>query len=81
MLGEVLALWLAGPIEHVGSTRVPGLPAKPMRSDAATRESYLRLKLTLASEFRDDREAYTAAKTPFIEAVLVALRRGWSGDP
>ena len=29
-LAEVLAPWLAGPIEHVGSTAVPGLPAKPV---------------------------------------------------
>ena len=27
---EVLAPWLAGPIEHVGSTAVAGLPAKPV---------------------------------------------------
>jgi GrpB-like predicted nucleotidyltransferase (UPF0157 family) len=29
-LAEVLAPWLAGPIEHVGSTAVPGLAAKPV---------------------------------------------------
>src|SRR4026207_1902660 len=26
---DILAPWLAGPIEHVGSTAVPGLAAKP----------------------------------------------------
>ncbi len=29
-LARVLAPWLAGPIEHVGSTAVPGLAAKPI---------------------------------------------------
>lgn len=142
-LAEVLEPWLTGPIEHVGSTAVPGLPAKPiidimagvrdlpssrpaieavkglrygyypykagvmhwfckpsdlerthhlhlvpvgsplwrerlafrdrLRGDAATREAYLELKLRFACEFRDDREAYTEAKTPFVEAVLATI--------
>ena len=29
-LNAVLARWLAAPVEHVGSTAVPGLPAKPV---------------------------------------------------
>jgi GrpB-like predicted nucleotidyltransferase (UPF0157 family) len=29
-LTELLAPWLAGPVEHVGSTSVPGLRAKPI---------------------------------------------------
>jgi GrpB-like predicted nucleotidyltransferase (UPF0157 family) len=29
-LNGVLAPWLVGPIEHIGSTAVPGLPAKPV---------------------------------------------------
>lgn len=29
-LTELLAPWLAGPVEHVGSTAVAGLPAKPV---------------------------------------------------
>jgi GrpB-like predicted nucleotidyltransferase (UPF0157 family) len=29
-LRQVLAPWLAGPIEHIGSTAVPGLAAKPV---------------------------------------------------
>jgi GrpB-like predicted nucleotidyltransferase (UPF0157 family) len=30
LLARALASWLAGPIEHVGSTAVPGLAAKPV---------------------------------------------------
>jgi len=30
LLEAVLAPWLAGTIEHIGSTAVPGLPAKPV---------------------------------------------------
>ena len=30
MLATVLAPWLCGPIEHIGSTAVPGLGAKPV---------------------------------------------------
>ncbi|MBI4664439.1 MAG: GrpB family protein [Verrucomicrobia bacterium] len=30
LLQSVLAPWLAGPIEHVGSTAIPGMPAKPV---------------------------------------------------
>ncbi|WP_082608251.1 GrpB family protein [Acidovorax sp. Root219] len=30
LLQEALAPWLAGPVEHIGSTAVPGLPAKPI---------------------------------------------------
>jgi GrpB-like predicted nucleotidyltransferase (UPF0157 family) len=30
LLARVLERWLAGPIEHVGSTAVPGLAAKPV---------------------------------------------------
>jgi GrpB-like predicted nucleotidyltransferase (UPF0157 family) len=37
------------------------------------------LKRRLAQEFRDDREAYTAAKHPFIEAVTEkALAAGYA---
>lgn len=41
-----------------------------LRSDAALADEYARLKVTLAAQFRDDREAYTQGKTPFIERVL-----------
>lgn len=30
ILEEVLRPWLRGPIEHIGSTSIPGLPAKPI---------------------------------------------------
>jgi GrpB-like predicted nucleotidyltransferase (UPF0157 family) len=30
LLGSVLSPWLGGPIEHIGSTAVPGLTAKPI---------------------------------------------------
>jgi GrpB-like predicted nucleotidyltransferase (UPF0157 family) len=143
VLARVLEPWLVGPIEHVGSTAVPGLAAKPivdimaggrdlpsskpaiealrplrycyfdykadvmhwlckpsdverthhlhlvlfgsrlwrerlafrdrLRSHVPTREAYLELKLRLAVEYREDREAYTEAKWPFVEAVLAGL--------
>jgi GrpB-like predicted nucleotidyltransferase (UPF0157 family) len=140
VLQVVLAPWLAGPIEHVGSTAIPGLAAKPvidimvavrdlessraaipqlvqssycyapykpdvmhwfckpgferrthhlhlvpygsrlwndriafrdrLRADSGLAEEYAELKHRLAVQFRLDREAYTDAKTPFIERVL-----------
>lgn len=30
LLAPILAPWLAGPIEHIGSTAIPGLPGKPV---------------------------------------------------
>jgi GrpB-like predicted nucleotidyltransferase (UPF0157 family) len=30
LLAEILAPWLVGPIEHIGSTAVVGMPAKPV---------------------------------------------------
>ena len=41
-----------------------------LRSDPATREAYTQLKLKLAAQFRNDRDAYTEAKTDFIRSVL-----------
>jgi GrpB-like predicted nucleotidyltransferase (UPF0157 family) len=140
LLEPVLARWLAGPIVHIGSTSVPGLPAKPvidimaavrdlpssvaaiealkplsycyfpykndvmhwfckpsdverthhlhlipmnsqlwrdrlafrdrLRSDAALRDAYAALKSALASTHRGDREAYTDAKSDFIQSAL-----------
>jgi GrpB-like predicted nucleotidyltransferase (UPF0157 family) len=136
----VLSPWLAGPIEHVGSTAVPGLSAKPvidvmaavadlevshaardalaplgyhyapyrddvmhwfckpsasfrthhlhlvpfqsdlwverlafrdvLRTAPAIAAEYAALKRQLASRYRDDRDAYTEAKAPFVQRVL-----------
>lgn len=41
-----------------------------LRADAALAAEYAALKVELASKFADDREAYTKAKTPFVERVL-----------
>lgn len=140
LLRERLAPWLAGEIEHVGSTAVPGLCAKPvidimapvrsvddsrpaietlrdldyvhfpylphemhwfckpspalrthhlhlvplgsprwqgqlafrdaLRADAALAAQYAALKQRLARCHRDDREAYTLAKGPFIAEAI-----------
>lgn len=139
-IAAALAPWLVGPPEHIGSTAVPGLAAKPvidilapvasldasraaiaaasalhyayapyqaetkhwfckpgpqhrthhlhlvpidsplwrdrlafrdaLRRDPALREAYTALKQRLALVHRDDREAYTAAKGPFVAQVL-----------
>lgn len=141
-LGHLLEPWLQRPIEHVGSTSVPGLAAKPiidmaapvtslreaaeaisvleqsawwhwpddpnrawrlwflyprpearthhlylidhddphlrellafrdqLRADAAARRRYAEMKVALAQEHRDDRNAYTAAKSEFVAEVL-----------
>jgi GrpB-like predicted nucleotidyltransferase (UPF0157 family) len=39
LLRELLRPWLAGPIEHIGSTAVPGLAAKPIVDILAAVES------------------------------------------
>ncbi len=41
-----------------------------LRADPATAREYARLKHELAGRFRDDREAYTAAKKEFVAAVV-----------
>lgn len=139
-LEELLAPWLAAPIEHVGSTAVPGLAAKPiidimapvrglaesrdaiealkaldyhywpyrsrvmhwflkpapqhrthhlhlvpyrtqlwrsrlvfrdrLRASPEVAAEYEALKRSLAAEYRDDREGYTKAKSPFITELL-----------
>lgn len=139
-LEGVLAKWLVGSIEHIGSTAVPGLAAKPvidimapvktlessrpaieavvgagyvhypymgdvmhwfckptpeerthhlhlvpigsrlwferlafrdaLRSSVTLANEYADLKAQLAARFRTDREAYTKAKTPFVNHVL-----------
>jgi len=142
-LDAILAAWLVAPVEHVGSTAVPGLAAKPildlqaavddlgcgsdiaavlahggwhdvpppldgrpwrrlfvkvdgarrvahlhlllpthprwrqqlvfrdaLRADAELARRYAAVKLALAEQHADDREAYTAGKTAFVAAVL-----------
>ena len=140
LIQPILERWLVAPLEHIGSTAVPGLPAKAvidimgavrdletsrpaiealkplsycyfpykadsmhwfckpsdlerthhlhlipidsklwhervafrnqLRGDRATREAYSELKHRLASQFRNDREAYTDGKSEFIKSVL-----------
>lgn len=138
-LEVTLAPWLVASIEHVGSTSIPGMVAKPiidimapvkslqasisaiealaevgylycpyktevmhwfckpspahrthhlyliphesrlwlerlrfrdaLRGDASLRSEYSQLKLHLAEQFQDDREAYTQAKGPLVNRV------------
>jgi GrpB-like predicted nucleotidyltransferase (UPF0157 family) len=149
-ISAALSPWLVGPPEHIGSTAVPGLAAKPvidimapvasldasraaiaaatalrychapyqadrmhwfckpdprhrthhlhlvpadsplwrdrlafrdaLRRDAALRDAYAALKRSLAQVHRSDRDAYTAAKGPFILQVL-ATCSGGAGQP
>ena len=53
---ELLGPWLAGPVEHVGSTSVPGL-----RAD---------LKERLARQHPDNRNAYSNAKGDIVVRAL-----------
>ena len=145
-LQALLSPWLVGPIEHIGSTAVPGLIAKPvidmmapvenlaasrdaiallegteycyapykaeemhwfckpspslrthhlhlvpkgssrweevlrfrdaLRSQPTRATEYALLKQELAKQHKDDREAYTQAKTHFIRSVLAGTIRG-----
>ncbi|MFM2446585.1 MAG: hypothetical protein RI936_1032 [Pseudomonadota bacterium] len=43
-----------------------------LRADPALAQRYAQLKLALAERHPDDREAYTAGKTSFVECVLAA---------
>lgn len=141
---QALAPWIVGPPEHIGSTAVPGLAAKPiidimapvasleasigcieaaarigylhypykpdvmhwfckpspelrthhlhlvpagsrlwlerlafrdaLRGSNALRTEYQQLKLDLADRYRGDRDAYTEAKSPFVQRVMRAQR-------
>jgi GrpB-like predicted nucleotidyltransferase (UPF0157 family) len=115
----LLRPWLSRPVEHIGSTSVPGLRAKPvidmlapvgsldearaalpvladearthhlhvveaehtharallafrdaLRVDAGLRREYASVKERLARQHRDNRNAYTNAKTAFVERAL-----------
>jgi GrpB-like predicted nucleotidyltransferase (UPF0157 family) len=44
-----------------------------LRADANLCAQYQTLKLSLAEEFADDKSAYTAAKSPFIQSVLAGV--------
>lgn len=147
-LVAVLAPWLAGRIEHIGSTAILGLCAKPvidimapvhsleasrpaleaarqagymyfpykpdvmhwfckpspefrthhlhlvpmgsplwndrlafrdaLRGNPELAADYATLKTRLAVEFREDREAYTDAKTPFVNRVLASIANAQS---
>lgn len=46
-----------------------------LRADADLAARYVCLKQDLAERHPDDREAYTEAKRPFIDAVVTALER------
>lgn len=46
-----------------------------LRADANLCAQYQALKLRLAEEFADDKSAYTAAKSPFIQAVLAVQNK------
>ena len=47
-----------------------------LRTHPEDARAYGDLKLTLASEFLDDRAGYQAAKAPYVARLVAALRRG-----
>jgi GrpB-like predicted nucleotidyltransferase (UPF0157 family) len=65
LLRELLRPWLAGPIEHIGSTAVPGLA--PSRS--STSSPPLKVSMRPVRRSRRWQRRATAAKQPFIERV------------
>ncbi len=56
-------------IEHIGSTAIPGLMAKPIMDMMAGVDS-MATAIGLSVPLRLDREAYTAAKADFVRAVV-----------
>ena len=46
-----------------------------LRADPVTAREYVKLKYELARRYKDDREAYTAAKSQFIAAVLLRAEK------
>ena len=83
-LMKIIGRYIIGSIEHVGSTAVPGLAAKPVidimfgvKSLKYSKpviellvKKYVELKKALAKHYKEDREAYTESKTNFIQNVL-----------
>ncbi|HUF27066.1 MAG TPA: GrpB family protein [Gemmatimonadaceae bacterium] len=73
-----LGRWLVGPIEHIGSTAVPDLVAKPIIDImAGVRDlpSSLDARDALAAaRYEFDREAYTDAKGDFVRSILGRAR-------
>ena len=77
-------------VEHVGSTAVPGLAAKPivgvqvwLRRASDDRERYERVKRRLASREWEDMNAYADAKSAVIREIAAradawAAASGWS---
>ena len=70
LLERVLAPWLEGGVEHVGSTAIPGVSAKPIVDMIAA--EYEALKLRLARGHTGDVRTYTDGKREFVRGVLVA---------
>jgi len=52
-----------------------------LRAHPSDAKEYLALKLRLAKERRSDRETYTAAKDPFVEAIIQRANAGDPGGP
>jgi GrpB-like predicted nucleotidyltransferase (UPF0157 family) len=68
-LTDLLAPWLVDGVEHVGSTAVPGLAAKPI-VDLMVSVRYETVKRRLAEMHGHDREAYTDTKAEFVVQAL-----------
>ena len=71
LIASAIGPWLAGPIEHIGSTAVPGLVAKPVIDIMAPVESLDRSRPALEAI-----AALTERKGPFIVEALRRTRHG-----
>ncbi len=49
-----------------------------LRNHSEVACEYARLKHELAGRFRDDREAYTAAKKEFVAAIVARAKKPWA---
>jgi GrpB-like predicted nucleotidyltransferase (UPF0157 family) len=88
-LQRVLANWLVGPIEHIGSTAVPGLAAKPVIDIMAAVRTLQdsRPAISAATElgycyspFRPDREHWFCRPSPAFRTHHLHLIPHASGD-